>query len=365
MDEFKEIAHCGGRITISVYTTSNGKKDYGLKFTSSRPNQANIATIYALPQGIPVEVCGFRGMTLPEPPLHGCLLIFLCSDQQGYFGHECPNCNQYWRSDGPSAVSNTICPYCANTGKSHIFLTKNQRNYIRQFCYLINESMSKTKGFLIDMDKVADFSEKESEKPPFYYAEESQQKRFTCSCNTFNDILGRFAYCCRCGEYNGVVELKSDIELIKSKYKSGNYEDCLRNAVSSFDSILKHYLNQLVKRTPMTDRRKKCWNRTFHNLKSIHKSLKEHFDIDIFSNFGEEDINFMKKMFHKRHVYEHKGGVVDQKYINDSEDKSVRLGQSIHETNDSISKALELILKMGENFHKGFHSIFPITRSQL
>ena len=226
-------------------------------------------------------------------------------------------------------------------------------------------SKTPTKEIVIDMDKVADSSEKESEKPPFYYAEESQQKRFRCSCDAFNDILGRFGYCCRCGEYNGIVELRSDIKRIKLECKSENYGGCLRDAVASFDSTLKNYLSQLIERVPMTDQRKRHWsNKPLYNLELVNQKLKEHFDINIFSNFDQEDIKFIKKMFHRRHIYEHKGGVVDQKYIDNSKDKSVRLGQSIHETNGSISKTFELILKMGENFHKDFHSIFPITRTQ-
>jgi hypothetical protein len=64
-------------------------------------------------------------------------------------------------------------------------------------------------------------------------------------------------------------------------------------------------------------------------------------------------------MFHRRQVHEHNGGVADEKYIVDSGDKSVRLGQEIRESQSSAHKLIGLVAKMAENLHRGFHDIFP------
>lgn len=62
--------------------------------------------------------------------------------------------------------------------------------------------------YSIDMDAVADAVGKEAEKPEFYYAEESQQKKFFCSaCGEFNDILGNYGFCSGCGTRNDYDEL--------------------------------------------------------------------------------------------------------------------------------------------------------------
>jgi hypothetical protein len=58
-------------------------------------------------------------------------------------------------------------------------------------------------------------------------------------------------------------------------------------------------------------------------------------------------------------VYEHNGGEVDQKYISDSGDTSVRLKQTIHETKDSAHRLATLVSRMARNVHRGFHSIIP------
>lgn len=81
--------------------------------------------------------------------------------------------------------------------------------------------------------------------------------------------------------------------------------------------------------------------------------------------FNKEDIDFAILMFHRRHVYEHNGGEVDEKYIRDSGDKSVRPKQLISESSDSAFRISSIVLKMIENMHTGFHSIFPAEELPL
>ena len=57
--------------------------------------------------------------------------------------------------------------------------------------------------------------------------------------------------------------------------------------------------------------------------------------------------------------YEHNGGEVDQKYLDDSADTSVRLKQALRETPDSVFRTTGLILRMARNLHEGFHELFP------
>ena len=82
------------------------------------------------------------------------------------------------------------------------------------------------------------------------------------------------------------------------------------------------------------------------------------FDIDILSGMSDEDVAFAKLMFHRRHVYEHKGGEADEKYIADSGD-SVRLKQALRETRESAHRTASIVIRLGANLHKGFHEIFP------
>ncbi len=106
-------------------------------------------------------------------------------------------------------------------------------------------------------------------------------------------------------------------------------------------------------------RRKRFENRRYHNLQLVATDIKEIFDIDILDGIKPDDVEFAKFMFHRRHVYEHKGGEADEKYIADSGDKSVRPKQVLHETIESAHRIVGLVSRMAENLHIGFHSIFP------
>jgi len=216
--------------------------------------------------------------------------------------------------------------------------------------------------YVVDMDEVADAVGKDCKKPEFYYAEESQQNKYECpACGAFNDILGRYGYCSSCGTHNGLYELEFEINHIRERIKtSADYDSCVKDAVAAFDSFARQIAKQLSRRIPMTSERRKFWEqRLFHNLKPCAVGLKDTFDIDTFKNMNEEEIEFAILMFHRRHVYEHNGGEVDEKYIRDSGDASVRPKQVIHETVETALRIAGLVLRMAQNIHRGFHTIFP------
>jgi len=110
----------------------------------------------------------------------------------------------------------------------------------------------------------------------------------------------------------------------------------------------------------MTDRRKKRLStQRFHNIEEVCATFKDWFDIDIFAGIKENECRVVAMLFHRRHVYEHNGGEVDQKYLDNSGDSTVRLKQHIHETKQGVHDLLSSLLKMVRNIHCTFHELFP------
>ena len=62
-------------------------------------------------------------------------------------------------------------------------------------------------------------------------------------------------------------------------------------------------------------------------------------------------------MFYRRHLYEHNGGEVDEKYLAKSGDTTVRLKQVIRETQEGAHVLLGTLVKMARNLHTGFHEL--------
>lgn len=370
--EFQEVGHCGGKFTIDVRTSEDGRRGISFGIRSSRPNPAAWFGVYALPQGIPVGTIQLGGIGQPwnPSPYPFCLSIFIASDSQGKFGHQCPDCAGYWRSGGAPAKWKMTCPYCGNRGDAHQFLTQGQLKYLEACCALADQAMSDPEDgeHIIDMDEVADAVGKEGERPAFYYAEETQQNKFTCrACGDFNDILGRYGYCSSCGTHNGVSELEADLKAIRASADANlDYSTCVKGTVAAFDSYSRQIAKQLASRIPMTPARRKEWERKlFHNLKACADELESTFDIRPFRSMNQDEIAFATLMFHRRHVYEHNGGEVDEKYIRDSGDTTVRPKQVIRETSQSASRISDLVLRMTQNIDKSFHEIFAPEKLPL
>ena len=266
-------------------------------------------------------------------------------------------------NDGEFAFSSRVFPKASKI-KPPYKSWNYQYKYVKAWCELIDQAVrSENDGeYVLNMDEVADAVGKVWVKPKFYYAEESQQNKYTCSaCGEFNDILGKYGYCSSCGTHNGLHELEVDINRIRKRIgTSQEYEACTKEAVATFDSFARHIAKQLASRIPMTPARQNEWeNKLFHNLKPCAEALRASFDINIFKAIKQEDTDFAILMFHRRHVYEHNGGEVDEKYIHNSGDTSVRIKQVIRETRESATRITNLVLQMGKNIHQGFHSIFP------
>lgn len=360
--EFQEIAHSGGQAYFNIETSSAGQRVYSAGYQSSRPVPSVLIGVYALPQGIPVGSLSLGGIGVPmgEPPIPGCFPVLIASDSEGKFGHSCPNCQGYWRS-GPWP---RVCPYCGLHVESHDFLSDAQHLYVKHYCDTLAKALATPEDgkIVIDMDVVAD-AVGDAEKPEFYVAEKSQQHKFRCTaCNEFNDILGRFGYCSLCGTRNDLTELQTFLfpEISKSLLSGEAPERCLREAVSVLDTFISQYAKQLAALVPLTKKRqKRLTAQRFHDLVDVYDKFNAWFDIDIFYRISDEEQAFINKLLLRRHLYEHNGGEVDQKYLDKSGDTSVVLKQQIRERKEDVEHLLRLLLDVGRNVHNGFHALFP------
>ena len=362
-EDFREIGHSGGKITLDIKSDEEGRRGYQTGFRSSRPVPIVLTAIYALPQGIPVASMNLGGIgeTSNPPPFPGCLSVFIASDSEGKFGHNCPSCNSYWRS-GPWP---SVCPYCATVAEGYQFLSEAQLRYVRRYCDVLTDALESVKDdtIVIDMDAVAEAVGAEGEKPAFYVSEKSQQCKFTCeTCGEFNDILGRFGYCSSCGTRNDLVEFElKTVPTIRERLNGEHApEDCLRAAVASFDSFIGQFAKQLAELVPLTNnRRTRLIKQRFHNLRELCEIFHGWFDIDVRAGMKDTEFNSVAIMFHRRHVYEYNGGEVDQKYLDDSGDITVQLKQHIRESKEGVHNFLASLVKMARNIHGTFHEIFP------
>jgi hypothetical protein len=366
-EDFREIAHSGGKITFTVRTNEDGLRTFQVGIRSMRPVPVVMIGVYALPPGIPVGSLDLTSFS-PAPPFPGCYPVMIQSDSHGLFGHHCPGCDGYWRS-GPWPQ---LCPYCHFTADGFQFLSKAQRVFVRHYCGELANALA-TEGdvdVVIDMDEVADAVQKEAaDRPAFFIAEESQQHKFNCgACDEVNDILGRFGYCSHCGTRNDLAdfETKTIAGIREQVNGNGAPQNCVRDAVAAFDSFVAQYAKQLAEQVPLSKARvARLTKHSFHDLEEVRKVFDEWFDIDLVAGMKNVETSMVNRMFLRRHLYEHNGGEVDQKYLDKSGDTSVRLKQFIREDKAAVHSLLGSLVKMARNLHSGFHELVVVDEDPI
>lgn len=368
--DFRTIAHSGGKATIDVSPEpATGRKRYQLTWTHCRPNAAGLFAVYALPPGVVISQINMGGIgsKIDPAPIPGCYQVFIGSDSEGKYGRQCPVCGGYWRSD-----LGQFCPYCGLNGTVVDFMTDGQRSYVQQWCATMDKALMTEAGgqYVIDLDAVADAANSALPgKPPFYYAEQGQQNSYNCaSCSAFNDILGTFGYCTECGTRNDLQMLNErKVPELRDRINSGGpYESFTKDAVAAFDSFVGQYVQQLLKGVRMTPaRRARLEKRRFHDFRTVERDMREIFDINVAKGLTDDDTAFATLMFHRRHVYEHRGGQADQKYINDSGESDVRVGQALRESIETAHRTVGIVQKLAHNVHTGFHEIIPVDQGPI
>lgn len=139
-NDFKEIAHSGGKVTFNIVSDANGRKSYQITYSGSRPVPMRMFAIYATQDGEPVANIQMGGVGSPwnPPPDPSCRPVLISSDSEGLFGHQCPGCAGYWRSD-----TARFCPYCRLEAESFLFLTPAHLSYVRHYVDTLHDGLEK------------------------------------------------------------------------------------------------------------------------------------------------------------------------------------------------------------------------------
>jgi hypothetical protein len=146
---------------------------------------------------------------------------------------------------------------------------------------------------------------------------------------------------------------------LHAQVTTGSAGDIVRAAISAFDNVVGQYVKQLRRLVPLSRRRGALLDRRFHDVDAVAAALKDCFDLDLLEDIARERRGGLTRMFHRRHVYEHNGGEVDQDYLDKSGDTNVRLKQHITESGPDLHQLLGDLERMTCTLHEGFHALLP------
>jgi Zn finger protein HypA/HybF involved in hydrogenase expression len=365
-EEFKEIALSGGKIEF----IKNGER-VSMKFTHSNPIplacfNANISRdgVYLIEDTrTAVQIKDEFSIALNDNPLPA----YIISDSTGMLGRSCPTCKSYFRTDW-FGTKDTHCPYCTHHGHKFEFMTRNQLKFLEEYRKAFLDAFKQEGVSTIDLDEV--IKKLSDNKPEWHYVEEKQQMSIKCpECKTRFDILGIYGKCPKCEKSNHLNIISSKLDDLQAQFyrtdealkdrhiREDEWKKLLSFCVAEFEALANHLRKQLM-RIPKTPKRKSdLTNLSFQNILKANDCLLNWFGFDVLNNIQTEDRAFMNRMFNYRHLIIHKASVVDQEYLDNTNDKSVRLNQEIRVRSKEIKRLLPLIKQSSINLIQGMESI--------
>lgn len=308
--------------------------------------------------------------------------IELISDEKGYFDRQCPNpeCEYIFKinmKDWENNVSDeeVHCPMCGHINASDNWMTKNQIEEVKKI------ALSWAKSYIQkELNKTFKKLEKNTKNNKYFKIEYKPGRKISfinnpigqsaewendieCKkCSTRYSVVGTAYFCPCCGFYaiedifneslDSIIKMMSSIEEIKALLEQqygidkaetisrSMIESSLSDVISAFQKFAQSNFNTLTGRSARPN--------DFQIVEKGSNLYREELDNGYEKWLNEEEIEYMKLMFQRRHIIEHNSGLIDEKYLDKTNDTSYKIGQRLIVRKDDIAKLVEVIRKLGD-----------------
>ena len=306
--------------------------------------------------------------------------IKLLSDEKGYLDRECPNENCLYTfkiniKDWSDKVSDeeVHCPMCGHIDTSDKWWTQKQLEDMREIAVnyamnMIHDKLDDAFGSLAKStrrNKYIKITYKPGKRIGFTNNPIGQSEEWetdiTCeSCGTRYSVIGS-AYFCPCCGYNSAVSVFDESldsiekmlesldemkELFEKSYGRDKAETMHRGLI---ESSLGDIVAAFQKFAECIYKTKSPASVRVNDFQIVEKGSK------LFNNatgkgydewLNKSELQRMNLLFQRRHIIEHNGGLVDERYINQSGDNSYTLGQHIVVQKKDAEELLSIIKKL-------------------
>lgn len=304
--------------------------------------------------------------------------IILPTDEGGMLGRECPNqdCSGYFKIKLGTGIQEEefqqTCPYCGTKADAQDFSTHEQVEYakslvMREIQKAIGADLQKwgknlersTRGGFIQFKT----EYKATPMPIYYYEEKKLETTLTCEkCGLAYSVFGKFAYCPDCGVDNTLQIFNKNLELVHKLLNQAKAEEntefqeflvhnALEDIVSTFDSFGRNSVQLFTKNTSKTN-----LSISFQNISKAQDRIHDEFGFDILNSLEIQDWKKVAQNFQKRHLITHNDGIVDNTYLQITNDSKAVLGKKIMITSDDVEEMLSLIEIITKNLQAGLSS---------
>lgn len=301
--------------------------------------------------------------------------VTINSDKNGYFDRECPNENCLYKfkvnmEDWKEKVSDdeVHCPLCGHIDSSDNWWTQDQLDAMNNIVvHYIQRELDKSLKKLECNDKYLTITYKPEHRVTFInnpigQCEEWEQNIQCPKCQTRYSIIGSAFFCPCCGfnviedvfdeNMDSIVKMVDSLPKIEEIYTEAYGKD---KAVSMCRSMLEGSLGDVVsafqKFAELKYRalsRKDVKVNDFQIIDKGSRLFREACGKGYNCWLSANELKDMNLMFQRRHVYEHNGGIVNEKYIEKSADKSYLIGQRLVIHNGEVKDFITIVKKLAD-----------------
>ena len=131
----------------------------------------------------------------------------------------------------------------------------------------------------------------------------------------------------------------------------------LTRCVSDFESMANQLCSILVRLPATPNRKSDLRSLSFQRILKAAKKLDAWYGYNFLENVSEKDREFLNRMFNRRHLFTHNAGRVDQEYLDNTGDTSVRLNQVLRIRSREINRLIKLVREAGQRLIQMYEAI--------
>lgn len=289
-------------------------------------------------------------------------------DDDGYFGRECPDCREPFklRHDEYKALPDALeltCPYCGHRDEHSAFITIGQKERATEAMkglahQMLHAEMNKIFSSTFGRSQPArprsaisiEWSYKPGSPPPIRalpdVIEEEIRRVIHCStCGNHYAVFSATSFCPVCGPRPAADTVLEAINAarqalaVEDRIETDERENlraagvCERFAVDGLTSVVSLFeqfaRDQFHGRAADADDAVRGKGNIFQRLDDTAQIFSEHAGVDLVSLAGGERWQRLRQAFAQRHVLAHRGGIVDQRFLDQVPDAGVSVGQRL------------------------------------
>lgn len=296
------------------------------------------------------------------------------ASRSGYTGRECPECRKFFKLVFGTGIKHSrqcYCPYCGHHQDHSYFHTKDQIDYVtsvavnavtrefndslQQMARDFNRSNRRSKGLLQLSMEVT--STPTNIRVP---ADPKLETYIECTnCTLKYAVYGVYAFCPDCARHNSVQILENNLAISSKLLDLSVATDdnalakqligsALTDVVSSFDGFGREICRTYASKSSNSSEAEKI---RFQNLPGAQNNILKCFGFDIATKLTSSDWEFAIRCFQKRHVLEHRSGVVDEDYTAKANDPKAVVGRKVSLSKSEVRRLIEVIRELGNHIY--------------